>query len=177
MGTLRTPFTIEELEALQRLAGICEPVKGYARHNQGRTYTSLAPLTRFVDACFPESLEAREFRKTVENYIETRQPEAARKIINYLAGLYIIVPLIETVSEQIPSLREIRPLADDLTHLSFIALYTLQLAEGGEKISNSWIETQKIMIQEIKKPKAECLLAIIPAVELLLESLSSPGSK
>ncbi|MDD8030542.1 MAG: family 20 glycosylhydrolase [Acidobacteriota bacterium] len=177
IGTLKAPFTIDKLEALQRLAAICEPVKGYARHNQGRTYTSLAPLTRFVDACFPESLEAREFRKIVKNYIEARQPETARKIINYLAGLYIIVPRIETVSEQIPSLKEIRPLADDLIHLSFIALYTLQLAEGGEKISNSWIETQKVMIQEIKKPKAECLLAITPAVELLLESLSSPGGK
>lgn len=160
----------EDITALKKLASISEPVKGYARHSQGRKYTSLAPLTRFVDACFPESLEAREFRKMVEEFLNTRRPESASRIYMYFLDLKDIKPQVSAVAEKSPVLREVVLLADSLDQLISISSEALSFIMEDKKPDASWLETSRKKLQEIKKPKAECQLAIIPAIESLLKS-------
>lgn len=160
----------EDITALKKLASISEPVKGYARHSQGRKYTSLAPLTRFVDACFPESLEAREFRLTVEEFLKDRQVGKASQIYMYLLSLKGIKPAIEAMAEKSPVLREVVLLADSLDQLISISSEALSFIMEDKKPDASWLETSRKKLQEIKKPKAECQLAIIPAIESLLKS-------
>ena len=52
-----------EVGPLRLLADAVEPLKGYKRHTVGKVQTTLAPLTRFVDAVPPESLTARHFSR------------------------------------------------------------------------------------------------------------------
>ncbi|RFT16016.1 MAG: N-acetyl-beta-hexosaminidase, GH20 family [Candidatus Saccharicenans subterraneus] len=161
-----------EMGALRALARICEPVKGYARHSQGRKYTSLAPLTRFVDSCFPESLEARDFRKRVEEYLSSRQSIKARALENdYFLPMTTIVAQTSGLSERIPALKEIKPLTEKLRELVFIGSDALFYLKSGKQPGAQWLEKQKKLLEELKKPQAECQLAIIPAVEKLLTAL------
>lgn len=162
----------KEMSALRDLARICEPVKGYARHSQGRKYTSLSPLTRFVDSCFPESLEARNFRKMVEEYISSRRFEKAEALRNnYLLPLASIVVSVSGLSEKIHVLKEVKPLAENLSKLVSMGTEVLFYLEARKNPGPQWLEEQKKLLEELKKPKAECQLAIIPAVEKLLLAL------
>jgi len=165
---------VRYLSALQMLARISEPVKGYSRHSQGRQYSSLAPLTRFVDACFPESLEARGLTKQVENFLKNRQPELTVEINNFLLAMNLVathLERLEVLPEVSPVLKEISPLVSNLQTLVFIGKATLRMIREGKEAEKSWVEAQMKELEEIKKPKAECQLAIVPAVELLLKSL------
>ncbi|MBC7361338.1 MAG: family 20 glycosylhydrolase [Candidatus Aminicenantes bacterium] len=169
---LRRLVGSENIAALKKLASIAEPIKGYARHSQGRKYTSLAPLTRFVDACFPESLEAREFRKMVEEFLTTRRPESASRIYMYFLELKDIKAQVAALAEKSPVLREVVLLADNLDKLISISSEALSFIMEDKKPDASWLETSRKKLEEIKKPKAECQLAIVPAVELLVKSLN-----
>lgn len=168
---LRRMAGTEDIAALRKLARITEPVKGYARHSQGKKYTSLAPLTRFVDACFPESLDARDFRKTVENFLLTREPELASQIYLYFLDLKDIKPQVMAQAEKSPVLKEVVLLADYLDQLINIGSDALDLIMKNKKPDSAWLETVRAKIQEIKKPAAECQLAIVPAVESLIKFL------
>lgn len=162
----------EDITALKKLASISEPVKGYARHSQGRKYTSLAPLTRFVDACFPESLEAREFRLTVEEFLKDRQVGKASQIYMYLLSLKGIKPAIEAMAEKSPVLKELVPLAESLEELISVGSEALNFILRNKNPEASWIELSQKKLEEIKKPKAECQLGIWPAFDLLIKALS-----
>ncbi|MCX8160816.1 MAG: family 20 glycosylhydrolase [Candidatus Saccharicenans sp.] len=166
------PISSMEMAALRTLAMISEPVEGYARHSQGRRYTSLVPLTRFVDSCFPESLEARDFRKMVEEYLSSRQAEKARALKNsYFLPLGAIVAPLSRLSDQVPALKEIKPLIGNLGQLVVMGSEAMSYLESGTNPGAQWLENQKKLLAELNKPQAECQLAIIPAIEKLLLAL------
>ncbi len=70
-------------EGLGVLAGLVEPVEGYARHGQytranaGRKYTQHTPLTRLVDAIPSDARPAQRFAATVDAYLAA--PDAATR--------------------------------------------------------------------------------------------------
>lgn len=160
-----------EMNALKTLVRIAEPVKGYARHSQGRKYTSLVPLTRLVDCCFPESLEARDFRKLVEEAVSPGNPEKLKVLKDYCALLAAVSVQAAALADRIPALRETKALADNLKALADLASEALDYWQSGQKPGPGWLENQKKLLAELQKPQAECQLAIIPAVEQLLAAL------
>lgn len=166
-----SPVNPAEMAALKTLVRIAEPVKGYARHSQGRKYTSLAPLTRFVDSCFPESLEAREINRLTEAYVSGRTHEDWKKLKTTFDELGEASLLVSSLSGRIPVLREVGPLADNLKELASIGSKSLSHLASKTRPGPGWLEKQKNRLEEIKKPRAECQLAIIPAVEKLLAAL------
>ncbi len=164
-------YSQEEFESLLKLATISEPVKGYARHSLGKKYTSLSPLTRFVDCCFPESLEGRKFRKLVENYLNSSRKENLKEIKNYLDSYKKIIPSAASLAGRVPALKEILPLADNLGETVLIMEKTFEFFEKGRKPEAGWVKFNQQRLKEIKEPQGECLLSIIPAAEKLLEAL------
>lgn len=160
-----------EQASILALASISEPVKGYARHSQGRKYTSLVPLTRFVDCCFPESLEARKFHKLVEKFIKTRKFEDGQAINNYLQHYNNIIPVVDGLADRVPALKEIKPLVANLRNLNLMLQRALVYLKNEEEMDTAWLESSKELLSEIKKPQAECELATIKAAEKLLEAL------
>lgn len=173
-GTI--PFHSEEERAIQTLASITEPVKGYARHSQGRRYTSLAPLTRFVDCCFPESLEARDFRNLVEVFFQSGKWDQASVVMDYFVKWRSIAVQSRNLAVRYPVLNEIEPLARSLEELSALGQEILILIQKGETPGAEWIESRKKLLEEIKKPQAECQLAIVPAVDRLLSWLEKDNN-
>ncbi|MGQ9801051.1 MAG: beta-N-acetylhexosaminidase [Candidatus Saccharicenans sp.] len=165
------PFRPEEEKALQALASISEPVKGYARHSQGRRYTSLAPLTRFVDCCFPESLEARDFRNLVEIFFQSGKWDRATVVMDCFIKWRSIAALTKNLAARYPVLNEIGPLAQKLEELSTLGQEILTFIQSGEKPGTEWLENRKKLLEELKKPQAECQLAVAPGVDRLLSWL------
>jgi hexosaminidase len=174
---LRRLASSEKIDQLKKLARLCEPVKGYARHSQGKQYTSLVPLTRFVDACFPESLEARDFRKQMEKFLQEVKPETAASLYARLLEWKGIKYDLETLSQANPVLQEVLPLAEVLEETIMMMSKALELKLSGKKPDPAWLEASLKKLEEMKKPRAECQVALVPPLETLLKSFVSdvPG--
>jgi len=161
-----------QIKSLEILARISEPVKGYGRHSQGKVYTSLAPLTRFVDACFAESLEARNFKKLVEKFIKDRDLRQAEEIKNWLNLWINNHEEICQLAAKSPVLKEIVPLSEKLVNLSQMGIEAVELLLFNTKADPSWLQIKLKELEEARKPQAECQLAILPAIELLLNNIN-----
>lgn len=173
---LRRLARSDRITGLKKLARLCEPVKGYARHSQGRQYTSLVPLTRFVDACFPESLEARDFRKVLERFLAEGKPESAGYLYVRLIEWKGLRYELEALSAKNPVLQEVMPLAQILEETIDTMTRALDFKIQGKNPEQSWLEMCLNKIEEMKKPKAECQVALVPSLELLLRSFMRAGS-
>ncbi|HEK85650.1 MAG: beta-N-acetylhexosaminidase [Candidatus Saccharicenans sp.] len=159
------------VKSLEILARISEPIKGYARHSQGKVYTSLTPLTRFVDACYPESLEARDFKKLVEKFIQSRDLRQAEEIKDQLRLWINNHEEICQLAEKSPIVKEIVSLSEKLVNLSRMASEAVDLILENKKADSAWLQNKFKELEEAKKPQAECQIGIIPAVELMLNTL------
>ena len=158
------------VQPLKVLAEASEPLKSYERHSQGVTYTSLSPYSRFVDACFPESLTARAFSVKVERYLEGRSPVLAEELRAILARWKNNHPLVLPFIAASPALREIETLSQALETAAGAGLEALKVLTAGKAADKGWLEGQKQLLSEAKKPKAHCALAISAAVEKLVEA-------
>jgi hypothetical protein len=158
------------VQPLKVLAEASEPLKSYERHSQGVTYTSLSPYSRFVDACFPESLTARAFSIKVERYLEARSPVLAEELRAILLRWKNNHPLVLPLIAVSPALREIETLSQALESTAGAGIEALSLLKAGKAADKSWLDGQKQLLAEAKKPKAHCALAISGAVEMLVEA-------
>lgn len=155
--------------ALKTLADVTEPLKRYARHEQA-DYTSLSPFTRFVDACPPESMTARNFRASVDRFLRTKDKALADEIKASLARWRDNGKVLAPVIAGAPALAEIGPLSDALTFAGEKGLRALEIVIGGGTTDVPWAEKILQTLAEAKKPKAHAELAILPAVEALVKA-------
>jgi len=162
-----------QIGCLEVLAKISEPVKGYSRHSQGKAYNSLSPLTRFVDACYPESFEARDFRQLAGRFITSRDLRQAEELKNWLQLWQENHQKITDLAETVPALKEIISLSESLKNVSLTGLEAVNLIVSGQPADSAWLQTKFELLEEARKPVAECQLAIISGVELLLNSLKN----
>ena len=165
-----------DIGPLKVLAQAVEPLKNYGRHSQGATYTSLSPLTRFVDACAPESMAARDFRVKVESFISSGDRETAQELRKTLTAWKnnhrLLLPLIA----RSPALKEIEALSLTLAEAAETGLTALAHIEKGEKPSPDWAESSRRKLNEAGKPMAHAELAVVRAVGRLLEACAGPAS-
>lgn len=157
-------------EALKTLASVTEPLKGYARHEQGVTYTTLSPFTRFVDACPPESTAAREFAARAARVVADRDAGAAAALRASLLEWRDNGAALAPVLRDSPALREIAPLSEALTLTATTGLRALELVLAGGTTDTVWAEKALAGLAGAKKPRAHAELAIVPAVESLVKA-------
>jgi hexosaminidase len=159
----------ECITALKTLADVTEPLKRYARHEQA-DYTSLSPFTRFVDACPPESMAARDFRASVDRFLKTKDKALADEIKASLARWRDNGKALAPVIAGSPALAEIGPLSDALTFAGEKGLRALEIVIGGGTTDVPWADEILQTLAEAKKPKAHAELAILPAIEALVKA-------
>jgi hexosaminidase len=157
-------------DPLKVLADAAEPVKGYKRHSQGAVYTSLSPMTRFVDACAPESLPARAFRKTAEAFLASRDSGLGREIRETLGLWRTNHASLTAMLAASPSLREIEPLSRGLLRAAEAGLEALDSLEKGERRAAAWGEERAKVLAEAAKPAGHAELAVLPAIVKLVEA-------
>jgi hexosaminidase len=163
-----------EIRPLATLAEAVEPLEGYKRHSQA-AYTSLAPFTRFVDACAPESLVARDFAKSVAAYLAGRDPRLAAEIRGRLIAWRDNHPRVLAGLAASPALREIEPLSLGLTRAAAIGLEALGVLTKGEGRPSAWVETALAALAEAAKPAAHAELVVVaPVAELVRACAGAP---
>ncbi len=67
---LRNLTKDENITSIEVLSNICEPLKLYSRNKGGTEYKTFSPFTLFADACTVDAIDAWEFNKIVNQYIE-----------------------------------------------------------------------------------------------------------
>lgn len=160
----------EDIEPLKVLAGIAEPVKMYKRHSLGRTYTSLAPLTQFVDALFPESLEAKKFARDVEKFLKEKDLATAEKIKNSLLHWQENHGRVKLLILRSPALREVEALSETLAQISEMGHEAVERILRSISPDPSWLEEKLKILNAAKEPKAEAELPVVSAIEKLVQS-------
>ncbi len=155
--------------ALKTLADVTEPLKRYARHEQA-TYTFLSPYTRFVDACPPESMMARKFRASVDQFLRTKDKALADELKASLVRWRDNAKELAPVIAGAPALAEVAPLSDALRLTAETGLRALELVVAGGTTDRPWADKVLQALSEAKKPMAHAELAILPAVEALVKA-------
>lgn len=150
-------------DTLQTLDSVLEPVKGYARE-EARDYSSETPFNRLVDSTPPESSAAREFAKLVAD--PGANQEAIRKLLTeWRDNKSELMPLMQS-SEL---LQEDIPLAADVSALAAAGIQALDYIGSGKSAPESWVTDQKALIERGRKPRAELLIMIAPALQTLVD--------
>jgi hexosaminidase len=161
------------IEPLRVLAEAAEPRKNYLRRGQA-AYTSLSPLTRFVDACAPESLAARAFRKEVDQFLAGKDPVLGRELgetmARWKANHVLVLPIVAAS----PALREIEPLSLGLARACEVGLEALDRLMKGQIQPAAWAQEKGKILAEAAKPVADAELAVVSAVAKLVEACAGP---
>ena len=92
-------------------------------------------------------------------------------VMDYFIKWRGVAAQAKALAERYPVLSEIGPLARKLEELSALGQEILIFIQKREKPEAEWLESSKKMLEELKKPQAECQLAIEPAVDRLLGCL------
>jgi hexosaminidase len=168
---------------LQRLAGdhsmgpakvlsdILEPVKYYSR-GRAQHYTSFTPLNRLVDATRPESDAARRFEVQVDQALAGRPAAKSNfqmlreRLMQWRDNDSRLKPIIADSF----LLKEVAPLSETVAAVAGAGLKALDYIEAGKVPSDDWKKEQSTLLERAKRPQAELLIMIVPAIQKLVDA-------
>lgn len=159
-----------DVQRLETLAGVLEPVKEYYREKYG-DYNSTTPLNRLVDTIPPESDTGRQFRNLVDRFLaHSSTPEEVEHMKTWLAQWRGNDQKLSPILQSNPLLKEIVPISQGLTSVAAAGLQALDYLEHGGRAPARWRDQQLALLNEAEKPQAELLNMIVPAVKKLVEA-------
>ena len=160
-------------------AGSAEPLRVLANASEAlgiegrrgtRTYTSLVPLNRFVDAVAPESESVRRLERDVARM--DSEPTAAADLRSILAQWAESEAQVRALAENNGLLSEIVPLARNLSSAARIGLRALDLLEKHLAAPEGWAARENQELAQLDQPIAEVKLAAVRPVRLLLGAVA-----
>ena len=162
-----------DIASLRVLADVVEPVKDYNRWDDARGPIDFhAPLTRMIDAVYPESEVAREFSHLVQQFVQSGQKDSAVKeqIRTYLTQWRDNDAKLRPLLQQSALLQENVPVSQNLAMLGAAGLQALDYLDKGQPEPDLWRTQQLAVIEQAKKPVAGLLLMVVAPVQQLVES-------
>lgn len=166
---LRRLAGTQEIGPLQVLAEAVEPLEGYRRHSEGKVKTTLAPLTRFVDAVSPESSRIRMFDRMVAAFLKEKDAGSAAALRPVLERWRDNHEQVRALALSAPVLNEIEPLSRGLAEAAGIGLEAVEALVSGTNGGRSRRPAPLKALAELKKPfSGELELAAVPAIERLV---------
>jgi hexosaminidase len=165
-----------DVAPLRVLADVVEPVRNYGREQldseSGPVPTSATPLNHLADAVAPESEASRHFTARVNAFVSGKFSDAAAEaeiraqLESWRDNSVRLEPLIQSSF----LLKDVEPVSLSLASLGAAGLQALDFIDKGVRAPDAWKAQQLAMIEQAKKPKANLQLAIVPAVQTLIES-------
>ena len=162
-----------DITALRTLADVVEPVKDYNRGDDAKGLSDFdGPLTRMVDAVYPESEAARNFNNLVQTYIQSGyKDQAAEAHIRYWLTTWRDNDAhLHTLLAQSALLQEDGTLSQNLAAVATAGLQALDSLDKSQPPSDSWKEQQGPLFAQAKKPVADMLLMIVAPVQQLVDA-------
>ena len=167
-----------DISALRVLADVLEPLKDYNREDENKIPVDLqAPLTRLIDAVYPESDTARQFAALVQKFLQSGgKDQAAEAQIRAWLTLWRdndakLLPLLS----QSALLAEDVPLSQDLSSLGAAGLQALDFIDKAQPAPDSWKAQQEAFFTQAAKPRANLLLILVAPVQKLVEANAANG--
>jgi hexosaminidase len=153
--------------ALAAFAALLEPL-GIGGRAPARTYTSLVPLNRLVDALPCESGAARPFAAQVDVYLGDTARRAGRtEIARRLESWARLADALAPVIGASPPLAEIEPIAADLRAVATLALRAL--SEGATAALS---DEERAALDRLATDRAEVRVAVAPALARLIAGVN-----
>jgi hexosaminidase len=147
--------------ALSAFAGLLEPL-GISGRARARSYTSLTPLHRLVDALPPESGAARAFALLVDAYLADGERRAGRdELARRLDAWRRLAGALAPTIARTPLLAEVEPIAADLSAAAAAA--HARVAGGADAPP-----VEPALLERLATDRAEVRVAVAPALARLL---------
>ena len=166
---LRRLLRSDDIGPLKTLVSIVEPVKEYRRYEQ-RPQTMLSPLTGVVDAALPDSEAARRFAWMVDAFLadaprfQLYRSELGQMLASWQTSGATLEPLID----RSPSLKEVKPLAANLSVLGETGLEALSYLKLGVPSTPEWRTQSLLKMDEAAKPYGALEFMVVPSVRKLI---------
>jgi hexosaminidase len=166
----------DDIASLRVLADAVQPVGLGIRERieeaSGVVQTSTTPLNRLADGAPPESDSANDFARAVNalaaNGFKDANVEA--EIRGQLTRWRNNDAALEPLLQNSALLKELLPVSQSLASLGAAGLQALEYLDKGEKAPDPWRAQMLAMIEQAKKPQADLLIAVAPAVQTLVET-------
>jgi hexosaminidase len=166
-----------DIAALRNLADVVEPVKDYDRWDDAKGPIDFhAPLTRMIDAVYPESDAARHFNDLVQTFILSGHKDLAAEaqIRAQLTTWRDNDARLHPLLTQTYLLQEDLPLSQSLSAVGLAGLQALDYLDKGQPAPDSWKTQQLAIITQAKARQADLLLMIVAPVQQLLDASAAP---
>jgi hexosaminidase len=168
-----------DITALRVLAEVVEPVKDYERWDDRKGPIDFhAPLTRMIDAVYPESDVARRFSDMVEAFAQSgyRDANLAAELRSCLERWRDNDRKLHPLLESSSLLEEDIALSQNLSAVGTAGLGALDYLEKGQTAPDSWKSGQLAALAQAKARSADLLLMVAAPVERLVEASAGQAS-
>jgi hexosaminidase len=165
-----------DLRPLRVLADVVEPVKDYHRwegHEGPIDFHS--PLTRLIDAVYPESDTARSFANLVQSFVASgfKDQDAERQIRMWLTLWSNNDTHLHSLLESSFLLEEDEPLSAELSAVGSAGLQALDYIDKSQSAPDFWKTQQLATIQQAEQRSADLLLMVSAPVGQLVAASAS----
>ncbi len=165
-----------DITALRNLADVVEPVKDYNRWDDAKGPIDFhAPLTRMIDAVYPESDIARNFSNLVQTFIQSGYKDTATE-----AQLRMWLTIwrnndsrLSPLLDQTFLLQEDKALSQNLSALGAAGLQALDFLDKAQPAPDSWKAQQTALLDQAKTRSADLLLMVVAPVQQLIQASAS----
>jgi hexosaminidase len=163
----------DNIGPLKTLVSVIEPVKEYRRYEL-RPQIMLNPLTGVVDATTPDSVTGRQFSAMVRDFLkdgpryQLYRAELSQTLAQWQASGTQLEPVIDRSS----ALKEIQPLARNLTQLGETGLQAIAYLSSRMPPPPGWREASLKKLDEAAKPYAALEFVVVAAVKDLVVGAS-----
>ena len=162
-----------DITALRNLADVVEPVKDYNRWDDAKGPIDFhAPLTRMIDAVYPESDIARHFGELVQTFVQSGYKDQAveAQIRTWLTTWRDNDARLHPLLAQTFLLQEDLPLSQNLSIVGAAGLQALDYLDKGQSAPDAWKTQQLAAIEQAKLRQADLLLMVDAPVQQLVEA-------
>ena len=158
---------------LRVLADVVEPVKDYNRWDDAKGPIDFhAPLTRMIDAVYPESEVARQFAASVQTYIKSgyKDQAAEAQIRAWLTTWRDNDAKLHPLLDQSSLLQEDAALSQNLSALGAAGLQALDYLDKSQTPTDSWKTQQLAVVDQASKRSADLFLMVAAPVQKLIQA-------
>jgi hexosaminidase len=155
------------------LVDVVEPVKDYNRWKDEQGPINFhAPLTRMIDAAYPESETAREFGALVQKYIQSgyKDQAAEAQIRSWLTLWRDNDAKLHPLLTQSFLLEKDVALSQNLSMVAAAGLQALDYLGKSQPEPDLWRAQQIAVLELAKQPSDDVLLMIVAPVQQLVEA-------
>ncbi len=161
---LRNMTKGQEINSLNVLTEIYEPLKIYSRNKGGTEYKTFSPFTLFADACTTDAKDARIFNKSVNEFLKKSSKKSKQRLLSLLEKWHYNYLAFSELKTN-PLLKNIKPFYSNLNSISLVLIEFLKEENTLKKDYNAILNS----LTKLKEPMEDTELMIVSSISDLVK--------